>query len=127
MHSALSRHIYTDWSFYKGLLAITLPIALQNIISLGVNMMDTVMLGQLGDVAIAAANLGGQPFMILNILGFGLASGGSVLIAQYWGRRDLVRIRQLFAMTLRCALAASVVFCALCLDFAVNFPLPQAF
>ena len=115
MQSALSRHIYTDWSFYKGLLAITLPIALQNIISLGVNMMDTVMLGQLGDVAIAAANLGGQPFMILNILGFGLASGGSVLIAQYWGRRDLVRIRQLIAMTLRCALAASVVFCAACL------------
>ncbi|HIV87045.1 MAG TPA: MATE family efflux transporter [Candidatus Pygmaiobacter gallistercoris] len=115
MQSALSRHIYTDWSFYKGLLAITLPIALQNIISLGVNMMDTVMLGQLGDVAIAAANLGGQPFMILNILGFGLASGGSVLIAQYWGRRDLVRIRQLIAMTLRCALAASVVFCVACL------------
>ncbi len=46
------------------MLAITLPIALQNIISLGVNMMDIIMLGQLGDVAIAAANLGGQPFMI---------------------------------------------------------------
>ena len=115
MKSALSRHIYTDPAFYRGLLAITLPIALQNIISLGVNMMDTVMLGQLGDVAIAAANLGGQPFMILNILGFGLASGGSVLIAQYWGRRDLDRIRRLFAMTLRCALAASALFCAACL------------
>ena len=32
MRSALSRHIYTDWNFYRGLLAITLPIALQNII-----------------------------------------------------------------------------------------------
>ena len=117
MRPALSRHIYTDPAFYRGLLAITLPIALQNIISLGVNMMDTVMLGQLGDVAIAAANLGGQPFMILNILGFGLASGASVLIAQYWGRRDMVRIRQLFTITLRCAFAASVLFCIGCLLF----------
>ena len=122
MRSALSRHIYTDPAFYRGLLAITLPIALQNIISLGVNMMDTVMLGQLGDVAIAAANLGGQPFMILNILGFGLASGASVLIAQYWGRRDMVRIRQLFTITLRCAFAASVLFCIGCLLFPQPIP-----
>lgn len=58
--SAFSKHFYTDWSFYKRMLAITIPIALQNVISLSVNMMDTVMLGQLGDVAIAAANLGGS-------------------------------------------------------------------
>ncbi len=117
MKSALSRHLYTDPAFYKSLVAITLPIALQNVISLGVNMMDTVMLGQLGDVAIAAANLGGQPFMILNVLGFGLASGASVLIAQYWGRRDMARIRQLFTITLRGALAASALFCLGCLCF----------
>ena len=63
------------------MLAITIPIALQNVISLGVNMMDTIMLGQLGDVAIASANLGGQLFTILDVVGFGLASGAAVLIA----------------------------------------------
>lgn len=106
----LQKHFYTDWSFYKGVLAITLPIALQNVISLGVNMMDTIMLGQLGDVAIAAANLGGQPFMILNVIGFGLASGAAVLIAQYWGKKDMLRIRQIFALSLRFAVGASVLF-----------------
>ena len=108
--SAFSKHFYTDWSFYKRMLAITIPIALQNVISLSVNMMDTVMLGQLGDVAIAAANLGGQLFTILDVLGFGMASGAAVLIAQYWGKRDLVRIRQIFALTLRIALGVSLLF-----------------
>ncbi|WP_395150570.1 MATE family efflux transporter [uncultured Allofournierella sp.] len=108
--SAFSNHFYTDWSFYKRMLAITIPIALQNVISLSVNMMDTVMLGQLGDVAIAASNLGGQLFTILDVLGFGMASGAAVLIAQYWGKRDLVRIRQIFALTLRIALGVSLLF-----------------
>lgn len=112
-HTAVQRfreHFYTDWPFYKGVLAITLPIALQNIISLGVNMMDIIMLGQLGDVAIAAANLGGQPFMILNVIGFGLASGAAVLISQYWGKRDVLRIRQIISLSLRFALGAAVLF-----------------
>ncbi len=113
-------HFYTDWPFYKRLLAITIPIALQNVISLGVNMMDTVMLGQLGDVAIAAANLGGQLFTILDVLGFGLASGAAVLIAQYWGKRDMERIRQIFALTLRVVLVVSFVF-----SLAGHFFAPQ--
>ena len=62
MHSALSRHIYTDWSFYKGLLAITLPIALQNLINVGVSAADVLMLGAIGDaasseIALSAASL----------------------------------------------------------------------
>ena len=103
-------HFYTDWSFYKRMLAITIPIALQNVISLGVNMMDIIMLGQLGDVAIASANLGGQLFTILDVMGFGLASGAAVLIAQYWGKRDMLRIRQIFALTLRVVLVISSLF-----------------
>lgn len=106
----LTRYFYTDWAFYKKLLAITIPIALQNVISLGVTMMDTIMLGQLGDVAIAAANLGGQLFTILDVSGFGLASGAAVLISQYWGKRDTVRIRQIFALTLRVVLVVSILF-----------------
>ena len=68
------------------------------------------MLGRLGDIAITAANLGGQPFFILNILGFGLASGANVLIAQYWGKGNLHRIRCLLALSLRIVLLASGLF-----------------
>ena len=113
MPQTLQRRFYTDWHFYRRVLAITLPIAVQNVINLGVNMMDIIMLGQLGDTAIAAANLGGQLFIILNVTGFGLASGAAVLIAQYWGKRDMLRIRQIFALSLRFALGAAVLFTAL--------------
>lgn len=110
MTSFLKKHFRTDKHFYLNVLALTIPIALQNIISLSVNLMDTIMLGQLGDVAITAANLGGQPFFILNILGFGLASGANVLIAQYWGKGDLHRIRCLLALSLRAVVGAGILF-----------------
>ena len=71
-NAMLQRYFCTNRNFYRTVLAITLPIALQNVISLGVNVMDTVMLGQLGDLALSAANLGSQPFMILNSICFGL-------------------------------------------------------
>lgn len=113
MLQTLQTRFYTDWNFYRRVLAITLPIAIQNVINLGVNMMDIIMLGQLGDTAIAAANLGGQLFIILNVTGFGLASGAAVLIAQYWGKRDMLRIRQIFALSLRFALGVSALFTVL--------------
>ena len=46
-----------DKSFYHKLLSISVPIALQNLITFGVNMMDTVMVGQLGEVQLTATSL----------------------------------------------------------------------
>lgn len=110
MRDFIQKHFRTDKHFYTTVFSITIPIALQNIISLSVNLMDIIMLGQLGDLAITAANLGGQPFFILNILGFGLASGANVLIAQYWGKGDMHRIRCLLALSLRVVVFASALF-----------------
>lgn len=41
--------IHVERSFYRSLLALTLPVALQNVISYSVNLMDTLMLGGLGE------------------------------------------------------------------------------
>ena len=68
-----------DKQFYRSVAAIAIPIALQNIISFGVNIMDSVMLGSLGDIAISGASLGGQPFFILMMFSFGLSSGGGAM------------------------------------------------
>ena len=53
-----------DRSFYKTLLAIALPIGLQNLITFAVSMADTVMLGALGDVALSASSLANQNIII---------------------------------------------------------------
>ena len=102
-------------AFVGTLLAIAVPIALQSMISFGVAVMDSVMLGSFGDVAIAAANLGGQPFSILMSFGFGLSSGGSVLIAQYWGKGDIGRIRKVMRISMQLVFLASLGITVVCL------------
>lgn len=51
--------------FYKKLLAITIPITVQNMICYSVNMMDTLMIGSLGEEVLSAANLAGQIFLCI--------------------------------------------------------------
>lgn len=109
MIKTLNRHFLLNKNFMRTLLAIAVPIAFQNMISFGVAMMDSVMLGSFGDVAIAAANLGNQPFSLLMSFGFGLSSGGSVLIAQYWGKGDVTRIRKVMRISMQLAFSASLV------------------
>lgn len=115
MPKRLKDHFIFEKQFLLNMLAIAVPIALQNMISFGVAMMDSVMLGGLGDKAISAANLGGQPFSLLMSIGFGLSSGGSVLIAQYWGRGDVARIRTVMRLSMQIVFTASSLMTLVCL------------
>lgn len=117
MPKCLKDHFIFEKQFLLNMLAIAVPIALQNMISFGVAMMDSVMLGGLGDKAISAANLGGQPFSLLMSIGFGLSSGGSVLIAQYWGRGDVARIRTVMRLSMQIVFTASSLMTLVCLLF----------
>ena len=85
MELNLNLNIDKDKIFYKTIAAITIPIALQNIISYGVNLMDTVMLGKLGEVALSATSLANQVFFMFTLLIFGKGGGAVVLCSQYWG------------------------------------------
>lgn len=117
MKTKLEKHFVLEKSFFFSVLAIALPIAAQNIISFGVSVMDSVMLGSFGDLAISAANLGGQPFFLLMSCGFGLSSGGSVLIAQYWGKQDISSIRKVMRLSMQFVIAISVIFTVGCFFF----------
>ena len=64
--------------FYSSLVAIAIPISLQALLQNFVNMLDTIMIGRLGSVEIAAVGLGNQIFFILNMILFGITSGGGV-------------------------------------------------
>lgn len=97
-----------DKGFYKVILAIAIPIALQNLISYGINMMDTIMLGALGETQLSAASLANQPFFIFTIVTFGIASGCSVLTAQYWGKGDQEPIRKIIGIALDVTIVISI-------------------
>ena len=75
-----------DRSFYKKVLTIAIPITLQSLITFAINMMDTVMVGSLGEIPLSAASLSGQIFFITTILCFGIGGGGAVLTSQFWGK-----------------------------------------
>ena len=55
-------------TFYKNFILIALPIAFQNLITSSVNMIDNLMIGQLGDVAIASVGLANKVFYIFAII-----------------------------------------------------------
>lgn len=77
-----------DKSFYKAVLAIALPVSMQGLISVGVNMMDTVMLGQLGETALSASSLANQFIGVFQILCTGIGMGSSIMTARFWGAKD---------------------------------------
>ena len=104
-----NRKLIKEKSFFTGLLAITLPIALQQLIVFGVSMADTVMLGQLGDAQLSASAQANQPQFIFQLLIFGISGGGIVLASQYWGKKDMETIRKIVALVLKVAIVASLI------------------
>ena len=96
--------------FYSSLVAIAIPVSLQNLLANFVNMLDTVMIGRLGGTEIAAVGLGNQIFFILNMVLFGIASGGGVFISQFWGKNDLKGIRRSRGIILCLSVVVSFIF-----------------
>lgn len=88
-----------DKSFYKTLLIIALPVALQQLISLAVVMLDNVMVGSLGDVSLSAVSQANQVTVFFTFFVRGISGGAALLISQYWGKKDTGRIKQIFSMT----------------------------
>ncbi|MGP1595355.1 MAG: MATE family efflux transporter [Treponema sp.] len=77
-----------DRQFFSQLFTIAVPIMLQNFVNSFVNMLDTFMIGRLGEAEISAAGLGNQIFFLLNLLLFAIGSSTSVFTGQFWGRKD---------------------------------------
>lgn len=76
------------------------------------NLADTVMTGQLGEVEIAAVALGNQIFFILMLFQFGVGSGGMVFASQFWGARNIAGVRQSLGLSLLFGVGGALVFSA---------------
>ena len=88
MFQALKR----DKAFYSYLVRLTAPIALQNLITFSLGLIDTLMVSQLGNNEMAAVTAANVPVFLLISIVFGVQSGVGILISQYWGKRDLKSI-----------------------------------
>ncbi len=101
-----------DKHFYKKILVIGGPISAQQLITVGVNMMDTVMLGQLNETALSASAAATQLHSLFQFMSMGMGMGASVLIARYWGAGEVPSLRKTLSLMYRCCLIISLLFTA---------------
>ncbi|MFR7479167.1 MAG: MATE family efflux transporter, partial [Acutalibacteraceae bacterium] len=76
-------------SVYRALFTLAIPISLQNLITFAVGFADNLMVGTLRNTAISAVYMGTQVQTFLTMMINGLSGAMLILIAQYWGKRDL--------------------------------------
>ena len=84
-----------NWKqFYRNVFALVIPIAIQNLINVGVTATDVIMLGKVGEKVLSGASLAGQIQYIMTLIFYGVTSGATVLTAQYWGKKVNIHIIQ---------------------------------
>ena len=98
------RLLTKDRSFYRSLLLLAIPVALQNLITFSVNFADNLMIGALGDAAISGVFMGNQMQTFLQLVTGGIEGAILILSAQYWGKKDTASIRRIVAIGLHFAL-----------------------
>lgn len=102
-----------DKNFYKTVAGIAIPIAMQGLITSGVNMMDTVMISAIGETELSAVSLANQFINIFHIFCMGIGMGASVLVSRYYGMKDTISLKRTVAIMLRLCLGMSALFCVL--------------
>lgn len=101
----------------KVFLVIAVPVALQNLLTYAVGLMDSIMVGSLGEVQLSAVTVANQPFFLFMMCMFGLSSGACVLISQYWGKKDKETISKIFGIVIKIAMIIGVCVMAVVLLF----------
>ena len=99
-----------DKPFWKVTVRLAVPVALQNVLTSSFQMVDTMMVSRLGDVTLSAVGMAAQWGWMAGLLSFGLCSGMSVFISQYWGIKNLKGIRRVMGLGLMTSLLLSLVF-----------------
>ena len=100
-----------DKSFYIKVALIAVPIALQGLITNGVNIMDTIMVGKVGETQLSAVSLANQFINIFHIFCMGIGMGASVLVARYFGMKDSSSLKKTLTIMFRLCLFLAFLFC----------------
>ncbi|MBU5437343.1 MATE family efflux transporter [Tissierella sp. MSJ-40] len=104
------KSFWKDKVFLKSMIAIALPITLQNLITSSLNMVDTLMISSLGEASIAGVGLANQIYFFYSVLVFGVASGASIFIAQLWGKEDTSNIKRILGLSTSLSSMIGLIF-----------------
>ena len=110
-------YLHQPKGFYKHLFLLALPVIVQNLITTSLGFLDTFMVGLLGSDQMSAVTVANVPVFIIQLVVFGLQSGSSVLISQYWGRGDRESINRVMGIGFMIAGGVSVLFAVILCAF----------
>ena len=96
--------------FKKQLMSLSVPLALQNLLTALVGASDALMLGRLTQDAIAAVSLANQIAFVMSLFYSVAIVAASVLISQYWGKKDYLNAKRFLGMAIRYALGIGIIF-----------------
>lgn len=100
-------------SFSRYLFALTVPIIIQNLITTSLNLVDTFMIGQVGETELAAVGIANQYYFLFSLFIFGVSGGAAVLIAQLWGKKDMGSIQKVLAHAMKNVFFITLIFVCL--------------
>lgn len=101
---------FGDMGFWRIALKLAFPVAMQNLLTSSFILVDTIMVGQLGDLSLSAVGMAGQFGWFLNMITFGMCSGAAVFISQYWGAKDTAGIRRTYGIAVVSVCLISALF-----------------
>jgi len=104
--------LFNDKNFWKTAFKLTAPVALQNLLTSSFTLADTLLVSNLGTVALSSVGMVGQWSWLMNMVLVGFCSGSTVFISQYWGIKDLKKIRHISGISILFAIAVSLIFTA---------------
>ena len=105
--------MFRDREYFDNIRKIALPIIAQQLMFSALNMIGVVLVGQKGEVSVAAVGLAGQVSFLLNLVHFGIISGAAMFTAQFWGKQDIANLRRVLGLCLIFAITASSIFFAI--------------
>ena len=111
------RKLIGSKDFYKQVLAISLPIMLQNGISNFVSMLDNIMVGRIGTEQMSGVSIVNQLIFIYYLCIFGAISGAGIFTAQFYGQKNMKGVRDTFRFKLIISLALTAIAAAILLLF----------
>lgn len=111
------KNIFPEKAFWKMVLVFSIPIALQNMSSAILGIIDVSVISNMGETAVAAVSLANQLFYIVSLITFGITSGASVYLSRNFGEKNAEGMRKTFSITLFFSLAINLVIMLFCLFF----------
>ena len=109
--------IIGDRAFYRRFFGIAVPIMIQNGITNFVNLLDNIMVGQVGTVPMSGVSIVNGLIFVFNLCIFGASSGAGIFTAQFHGSQDQDGIRHTFRFKVLICGLLGIVGALLFLEF----------